>query len=448
MPIVSSALAGLSIMTIAVGLSCVYLWKDEISHAIFLLKNLISAYLSNFPQNAASNGTNFGLKLSFITGSFFLAQGFCRTTRLNGHATHFKSHRSHSIRRGHIPLHFLEVPALLALVVGVANLIPETVISRYVYFLARFAPLLTLLEFAAAWNVFMHASSSLGVFLADSSAPVKAIGAFACFVLMGTALAGLFSIYSVMELSTLAASLLSSLITLSVVQIFTCIQVEHASITEPALLIPYVAYNILLLAWREACYSDDVASTTSSNAPSFSLTPRFLVSMAFDFISSHITDPSPQTASNLVLNAVKDTLRTVFSPVLVFHVLFQLCIMVLSRKDENESNRPSGDSSLDWVERLFCTGSWALTRRFWPLFGKSFLVLVYTIAWLDRSHPEVLTASFPADKSVPWYFDATGTWRWIAAFGTLALYGLHLLPRGNMEETNFDRNFWQQFHKT
>ena len=264
---------------------------------------------------------------------------------------------------------------------------------------------------------------------------------------MGAALAALLSIYSVMELSTLAASLLGSLVTLSGVLVFTCIQAEHASITEPALLLPYVAYNVLLLAWREASQDDVLNGTHPAGSPAFCLTPRFLVSVAFAFISSHLLAPSAPHPSSILLSAAKDTLRTVFSPVLVFHILFQLCIMVLSRKDPDDA-APADHDRAGCVERFCAALAWALTRRFWPLFGKAFLVLVYTIAWLDRSHPAVLGSAFPSDQSVPWYFDASGAWRWIAAFGTLALYGLHLLPRGSPADSGLDRTFWQQFHKS
>jgi hypothetical protein len=232
-----------------------------------------------------------------------------------------------------------------------------------------------------------------------------------------------------MRVSTLVACLLSCIATLSVAQIVACCCVEHATVTDLALILPYIAYNLALIAFREA---GNLALEARIDAP-------FVPKQRLPFLTlQKILNWGPTPSA-----IVKEALSAIFSPILVFHLIFQLCILVVAAGVDGEEEDSESELTILGNFLRFCI------QTLWPLFGKSFLVLIYTAAWLDQSHPETLSSLFK-DGKLPWFLDSVCFWRWVVVFGALGWYGLHLIFDGVREDEcasyKCDKAFWQQFH--
>lgn len=387
--------------------------------------------LQGFTDTPAITGPSFGLKVSLILVSFYLAQGL--VALLSGHLHGAGKHTAPS-RSGQIPFHFIEIPTILALVVSGVAYIPLVAVRRYTALLAGLAPLLTALELVSTMTVIMASGRVWSPKIAEAPVAAKIVVLLLCLGSVVASGAVIAMIYAWMQLSTLAASLLSSVATLVLVEIVACIRVEHATVTDMALLAPYVAYNIALIAWRGA---KSLALERLAGA-------AFVPKNRLAFLHAGLFALLGTRASGLVL--AKDLLATVFSPILVLHLLFQLAIIVLASRTHSSSDDVEDRSLPDRAIRFGI-------QCLWPLFGKSFLVIIYTASWLDQRHPETLASVF-ATGQLPWYLDAGSFWRWIAVFGALAWYGKHLVLDGGEDAPMFardgeykcDASFWRQFH--
>lgn len=382
-------------------------------------------YISSLPNSVVLDGPSLGLRISLILVTFFFAQGAFALNTATA-----KSQRRSAIPAS-IPYHFLEIPTLLALVIAGVAYIPAGLVRQYVAFLAGFSPLLTVTELCAVMTVIMASGRSWSPKINESSVVVKISVLLVCLISFVASYWVIYTIFATMHVSTLVACLLSCIATLSFSQIVACCCIEHATITDLALMLPYISYNLALIAFREAGkLAFEVAPSDAPFVPR-----RRLPFVAFTKLFTWALTPSV---------VVKEALSAIFSPVLVFHLIFQMCILVLA--SSVESDEDSNDSELTTFGKSlrFCI------KTLWPLFGKSFLVLIYTAAWLDQSHPEAFAGLF-ADGTLPWYLDAVCFWRWFVVFGALGWYGKHLIFDGYRDEykdVSFkcDKSLWDQLH--
>lgn len=254
-------------------------------------------------------------------------------------------------------------------------------------------------------------------------------GCFASFLASSTVF---YFIYAHFQLSTLIASLISSIFTLLIVHIVACCQLDHSTITDPALIFPYISYNLALITLK----SGVKALLEHQRDPQiYPKSPQTFLKLAEVLFS---TSKAPALT--------KQILQTIFSPVLIFHILLQLALLTVSNASEDfeKSQEDEEEGFKQRAQRYFAT-------NLWPLFGKSFLVVVYTISWLEQCHPETL--NFNNSESVPFYMDSTGFWRWISVTGAIAWYSKHLLLDGypkpserSADTYTCDKAFWKQFH--
>ncbi len=390
----------------------VYLFPEAVNLSFWLKAN----YFSSLPIRAALNGPALGLRISLILVSFFVGQGMLALSS-------WQKLSPNPILS--IPFHFMEIPTLLTLIIVGVAYIPSTLVRQYVAFLAGFSPFLTFLEVSAAMTVIMACGRSWSSKITESSVAIKIAILLTCLVSFTCSFGTIFAIFAWMRVSTLVACLLSGIVALSFSQIIACCCVDHATITDLALMLPYIAYNLTLIAFREA---GNLALEARIDAP-------FVPKQRLSFLSLQKFFTWNVTPSGIV----KEALSAVFSPVLVFHLIFQLCILVVAAGVEQDQEEGQSDLTIFGKSLRFAI------QTLWPLFGKAFLVLIYTAAWLDQSHSEMLTGLF-ADGKLPWYLDAVCFWRWFVVFGAIAWYGRHLIFDGENEAESLsykcDKSFW------
>lgn len=389
------------------------------------LRSLIQTTFSR--NSVAYHGPLFGLKISLILASFYAAQGFSSIFNFR-FSKQRRSYSSSFITR--IPFHFMEIPLLLCLIVFGSVLIPVGCIQKYTIFLAGFAPATPVLEVVALMTVVMAAGRSWTPQIIESNNFIKFLVILGCFASFFASSSIFYFIYAHFRLSTLIASLLSSIFTLITVQIISCCQLDHSTITDPALIFPYISYNLILITLKSGIKA---LLDHQRDPPIYPKNPQIFLKFAH-FLFSTQTSPPPLT---------RQILQTIFSPVLIFHLLLQLALLTVVADYETEVE--DGASFLLKARNYFAT-------NIWPLFGKSFLVIVYTISWLEQCHPEAL--NFDNSKEIPFYLDSTGFWRWISIGAAIAWYSKHLLldgfPKSNKSTTHSsytcDKTFWKQFH--
>lgn len=380
--------------------------------------------------STASHGPFFGLKISLILASFYAAQGFSGLFNFR-----FRKHRKSSkvtslITR--IPFHFMEIPLLLSLIVFGSVLVPAGFIQRYTIFLAGFAPAMPVLEVISLMTVVMAAGRSWTPLIIESHYFIKLLVILGCFASFFASSTVFYLIYSNFRLSTLIASLLSSIFTLITVQIVSCCQLDHSTITDPALIFPYISYNLILITLK----SGTKALLYHQRDPQiYPKNPQSFLKIA-EFLFSAKTPPS----------LTRQILQTIFSPVLIFHFLLQLALLTVADEEIKIETAEEDGTSFSYKARNY------FVTNLWPLFGKSFLVVVYTISWLEQCHPEALNLSECASTEVPFYLDSNGFWRWFSIGVAIAWYSKHLLLDGypkttdTTEKYTCDKEFWKQFH--
>jgi hypothetical protein len=169
------------------------------------------------------------------------------------------------------------------------------------------------------------------------------------------------------------------------------IMATHGTITDSALLMLYLTYNL----WM-------VASRTN---------PNITISSGASLLSV-ISQTTWGLAPKEPLLGVVGGLLNMFSVELVTTVLLQMAIFLIAARlygrsigiDEGEGNGDQPDPSA-WLIHIV-----------WPCFGKAILVAVYTHAWL----------MYTRQATLPAYFDPT-VWRWVNIFVCILLYMYHLL---------------------
>lgn len=420
---------------IATFIIAIYLYPSLFNLEIELIKsskwrevlyNLLFSTLSYSHTTAYSIpiSSTFGLKISLILISFYTAQGILRL--FNGKRSKFTSNTSKSsnsnfshssINYSHllpIPFHFVEIPILLSLILFGITLIPASIISYYIVFLKWFTPLIPVLELVCFMTVVMSAGRAWTPRVTEAHDFIKILVLCACLMsFLGSSFV-FYLIYINFRLSTLISSLLSSILTLILVQIVTCCQLDHATITDPALIFPYISYNLVLIVLRESLKA--LLPRTNEVEPKiYPKDPQQFLKFAKLFAISTST-------SNSNSSLVEQFIQTVFSPILFFHFLLQLTLLTLAENGNYDgSDEMESDPDLFFLQKnQFCK---YFIKNLWPLFGKSFLVIVYSISWLERCHPDTLSSS----TNYLWYLDASGFWRWIIVIGSLAWYGKHLI---------------------
>ena len=380
----------------------------------------VHGFRNNFGGGIDRVGPNFGLKISLILASFYAAQGVASSFNRRASRKPSKSNSS-ALIFAKIPFHFMEIPVLLSLIVFGTVVLPNSIVRRYTAILAGFAPVMPLLEVAALMTVVMAAGRSWTLKIVESHDFVKVAVVLACFISFALSSSVFYFIYAHFRLSTLISSLLSSLFTLMIVQVITCCQIDHATITDPALIFPYISYNLILITLKTGM----LALLNHQRDPQiYPNNPQKFLKL-IEFLFPTATPP-----------LTRQILQTFFSPVLIFHLLLQLALITVATSESSGSDQDSEDSdqSILYRARSF------FVNNLWPLFGKSFLVIIYTVSWLEQCHPDVFAST------------AGGLWRWIVVGCCVAWYGKHLLfdnnNNNNKKESSYtcDKAFWRQFH--
>ena len=415
----------LSILSTAV--VTLYLYPDLRS-----LSALRALIISAFTRNSitSSYGPFFGLKISLILASFYSAQGFSGLFNFRVGKKR-KSNVTTLITR--IPFHFMEIPLLLSLIVFGSVLIPVGFVQSYTKFLAGFAPVMPVLEVISLMTVVMATGRSWTPKIVESHNFIKILVILGCFASFFISSTVFYFIYAHFCLSTLIASLLSSIFTLILVQIVSCCQLDHSTITDPALIFPYISYNLILITLK----SGMKALLDHQRDPQiYPKNPQSFLKIA-EFLFSTQTPPS----------LTRQILQTIFSPVLIFHLLLQLALLTVAEEESEtvkEEEEEGLSSFLHKARNYFVT-------NLWPLFGKSFLVIVYTVSWLEQCHPEALNLNNSIE--IPFYLDSTGFWRWVAISAAITWYSKHLILDGlpkiihkKKDSYTCDKAFWKQFH--
>lgn len=413
--------------------------------SFYLYPNLRSfsalASALNLRRNASINtaiGPAFGLKISLILASFYAAQGF--SSLLNRPSKRPSKTVKSAPLLNQIPFHFMEIPVLLGLIVFGSVVMPTAVVQKYTMVLAGFAPVMPILEVVALVTVVMATGRTWTPKIIESHDFIKFLVILACFASIFASSTIIYLIYAHFRLSTLIASLLSSILTLLVVQIITCCQLDHATITDPALIFPYISYNLILIVLKSGMR----ALLDHQRDPQiYPKNPQtFLKLVEFIFTTS-----TPSLSRQI--------LQTIFSPVLIFHILLQLALLTVAETTEEEPEDVDDEESFVNKLSIYLLKSRQIfVSSLWPLFGKSFLVVIYTISWLEQCHPETLsTALTPKSIQIPFYLDSAGFWRWVAVAGALTAYGKHLIfdgysgnNEGGKNDYKCDKAFWRQFH--
>lgn len=374
-------------------------------------------------------GPVFGLKISLILASFYAAQGLANALNRRPRQS---SQKSNSLILPNIPFHFMEIPVLLSLIVFGSVVLPVSIVQKYTVVLAGFAPVMPLLEVASLMTVVMAAGRSWTPKIVESHDFIKVSVVLACFLSFSLSSSVFYFIYAHFRLSTLISSLMASLSTLMVVLVISCCRIDHATITDPALIFPYISYNLVLITLKSGIRA---LLYHQRDPPIYPNNPqKFLKIIEFLFISA-----TPGKFPSLT----RQILQTFFSPVLIFHLLLQLALITAASSASEDQDTEDSDH-----QSILCRARRFFVSNLWPLFGKSFLVIIYTISWLEQCHPETLI-------SAP-LLDSSGFWRWIAVGCSVAWYGKHLLFDGissnNNSETRTgpsytcDKSFWRQFH--
>ena len=395
----------------------------------FDFSRLFPFYASSF---AVGSTATFGLKMSLILASFYAAQGLFPPPPPPTPQRHIQRKKQSFTQPliNRIPFHFMEIPLLLGLIVFGSALMPEKMVSQYTRILAGFAPFTAVLESFAFMTVALNCGKSWTPRITNSHNMIKLLVIFACFASFAASSALIYTIYAHFRLSTLIASLISSIWTLVIVQIIACCQLDHATITDPALMFPYIAYNLLIIVLKG---SITAISAHQRDPKIYPQNPQNFLKLTEPFLSL-------PAASNFSL--LKQILLTIFSPVLVSHLFLQMALLTIAKLDTTEEEGDEESYAIyHRIRQLF-------VAHLWPRFGKSFLVLIYTISWLEQCHPEIIL-------SESWYLNSFTPWRWISILICLAWYSKHLLfdslsfsslTKTQTTEYTCEKTFWNQFH--
>ena len=351
---------------------------------------------------AIAVGPFFGLKISLMLASFYAAQGFAGLLNVR----QFKAARNHSSLINSIPFHFMEIPVLLGLIIFGSVVVPVGGVQYYT----------KVLEVISLMTVVMAAGRKWTPQIVESHDFIKVLvilGCFASFLVSSTAF---YFIYANFRLSTLISSLLSSILTLIIVEILACCQLDHATIIDPAFIFPYISYNLILITLKSGV---NALLDHQRDPQIYPKNPQYFLKIV-EFIFN--------TTPNASL--IRQIIQTIFSPVLILHILLQLALLTVADSDVNErdcgNEHDSGQKSSLFI-LLYNLRKFIVTNL-WPLFGKSFLIIIYTISWLEQCHPETLTSAISVNS--PFILDSTGFWRWIAVAVAISVYGKHLIFDG------------------
>ena len=164
--------------------------------------------------------------------SFYAAQGFANLFNLRPYKTRKSTNSSVPLITG-IPVHFMEIPVLLSLIVFGSVLIPSGVVQRYTKFFAGFAPVMPVLEVICFMTVVMASGRTWTPKIVESHDFVKVLVVVGCFASFLASSSAFYFIYAHFQLSTLISSLISSIFTFLIVQIVACCQLDHSTITDP-----------------------------------------------------------------------------------------------------------------------------------------------------------------------------------------------------------------------
>lgn len=372
-------------------------------------------FTSRYISTASSH--QFGLKISLILASFYGAQGLTGLLSGLGNKTTTRKQAISLPLLTRIPFHFMEIPILLGFIVFGSVLIPVGAVDNYTRFLAGFAPAVPILEVICLMTVVMAAGRSWTPKIVESHDLIKILVILSCFASFFISSSAIYLIYAHFNLSTLVSSLLSSIFTIILIQILTCCQLDHSTITDPALIFPYISYSLSLITLK----SGMKAILDHQRDPQiYPKNPQTFLKFADILLS---TSPNP--------SLTRQILQTIFSPVLIFHLLLQLALVTVEIENSTSTDEPedSDESFFNKILNYFVS-------NIWPLFGKSFLVIIYTISWLDSCHPE----TFPSNSILH-------TSRWISIAFSLAWYGKHLIfDKYPKDSYTCDKSFWKQFH--
>lgn len=191
---------------------------------------------------------------------------------------------------------------------------------------------------------------------------------------------------------------------------------EHGTITDAAMLSLYVTYNVWCItrSWKD----------------------HFMSAVKIDSVFDYLSNPTKLLTANYfgggnsTILAAITSLASMFSVEIVVHLMMQMCVFVIavkligkairksrmgepkeSEEDDDEEDEISDDTWLAYQDWIF--------NVIWPSFGKLFLVLVYTYAWILHTKPDFV--------STEWSWYNPTTWRYVNVVMVLLIYLKHLL---------------------
>lgn len=320
----------------------------------------------------------------------------------------------------------MEVPTLLGVTGFALWWIPAQILTIYEAVVLVSHPLMILAEGFSALTLTFSSGQLWGPCLASQSWSVQILILFGCAAVSGWSFFSMAKMYTAGTVAsfisaTNTAVALTLLLVLGVATFF----VPHASITDATLLILYVTYNI----WT-ACSLESVGVNGGlkiSNLASFSLLNLSSASgiglRSFDFATIIFEAFSIQIVTTLLVQMA------------IFVAVLRMCrhactsdyndhFLNLSKVGSKSSLEPInyGGSHQKQVSQQLAPStklvSWIVTI-FWPSFGKSLLVLLYT-------HPLVTCAEETSRWPTLFHLTRAVLWRWVNVYLSLVIYAWSL----------------------
>ena len=272
-----------------------------------------------------------------------------------------------------------EVPFIFLSSYILASFLPSWLAVPYEYILYVAGPIITIVEGICTVFVIISFGKMLVSKLEERQNFIKLLILLICI--------GLFLVFFWLDIKLLfdpfinvvSASLISSILTILIIQTLGTIIAEHGIITDVAMLFAYVSINLWLISF-------DWSRRVTPSSLNHSFVPLFSSFSAFNIYSS-----------------IKSSLR-IFSQEMVLSLMFRMAIFLSTAGFLDDEDR----EIMTWIRFLQC-------------FGKSFFVLIYTCSWLNEF-----------DNAFFFFMDPI-VWKWINIYLVLILYSIHLLSRGSDE---------------
>lgn len=234
---------------------------------------------------------------------------------------------------------------------------------------------------------------------------------------------------------------------------FATLVSEHALITDSSLLAVYLSYNVAWIGteWtkqRNIGWFKSDAYTWFIHLAARVLPEEWLSLMNINqTVHSLVWLGSPLTSIHSMLR----TLLSLIAPSVIIHISVQVALFVLAARlfgqaniiDDEEDGEESVGLSGTFIEDI---QDW-LFNVFWPCFGRSLLIILYTHTWLLQiKRNDILTASpydplIGRDRSLMHELATNpNAARWCNVIVCFLIYVKHLMVK---PETDNDGTGWK-----